>query len=77
MQDVFSGIGEGRRDRIHFTRFGDFSLIYEGVYFVLTGDYTVFMDVQQEINLSLMQQFGKEGIDFAYPTQTVHILKAH
>jgi small-conductance mechanosensitive channel len=77
VRGVFAAIGEARLDRVHFTQFGDSSLNYEAVYFVLSGDYTVYMNVQQEVNLSIMQQFGKEGIDFAYPTQTLYIQKTH
>jgi small-conductance mechanosensitive channel len=75
VRGVFAGVNETRLDRVHFSRFGDFSLDFEVVYFVLTGDYTAYMNVQQEANLSLMEQFGKEGIDFAYPTQTLYFNK--
>lgn len=76
VRDVFAGVSEARLDRVHFAELGDSSLVYETVYFVLSGDYTIFMNVQQEVNLSLMQQFEKEGIEFAYPTQTLYIQKA-
>lgn len=60
-------------DRVHFQSFGDFALIYEIAYFVLSADYNIYMDKQQEINLKIMRQFEKEGIQFAYPTQTVFV----
>lgn len=41
------------------------------VYFVLDPDYNRYMDIQQQINLSLLEQFAREGIEFAYPTQTL------
>jgi small-conductance mechanosensitive channel len=31
------------------------------------------MDIQQRINLDLHRRFEEEGIEFAYPTQVVHI----
>lgn len=61
--------------RAHFKSFGDFSLIYEVVYFVEVSDYDVYMDVQQEINLGIYKEFEKEGIAFAFPTQTVFLNK--
>lgn len=61
-----------RFDRAHFKSFGDFSLIFEVVYFVLSQDYNVYMDTQQTINLALFRRFAEEGIEFAYPTQTVY-----
>ncbi|MFO7807318.1 MAG: mechanosensitive ion channel family protein [Candidatus Moraniibacteriota bacterium] len=61
--------------RCHFSQFGDFALIYEIVYFVNTSDYDVFMDAQQQINLGIYEKFEKEGIQFAYPTQTLYVKK--
>ena len=60
-------------DRSHFQGYGDFALTFETVYYVLTPDYAVYMDIQQEINLKIYEAFEKEGIEFAYPTQTVYI----
>src|ERR687892_520628 len=42
-----------RFDRAHFARYGDFALIYEVVYWVLSADFNVSMDIQQRINLTL------------------------
>ncbi len=65
---------EGTRfDRSHFKSFGDFSLNYETVYYLLVPDYTAYMDVQQAINLEIYQRFEEEGIEFAFPTQTIHL----
>jgi small-conductance mechanosensitive channel len=33
------------------------------------------MDIQQEINLAIMEEFTKRGIEFAYPTQTLFLNK--
>jgi small-conductance mechanosensitive channel len=57
-----------RFDRAHFARFGDFALVYEAIYFVLDAAYNVSMDTQQAINLQLLAEFEKHGIEFAYPT---------
>ncbi|MDZ7612219.1 MAG: mechanosensitive ion channel family protein [Candidatus Moranbacteria bacterium] len=61
--------------RCHFKSFGDFALIFEAVYFVDSGEYDFFMDVQQTINLGIYKSFEKEKIQFAYPTQTVYLNK--
>lgn len=60
-----------RFDRAHFASYGDFSLNFETVYYVLGPDYNLYMDIQQAINLVIHEQFEKEGIEFAYPTQTL------
>ncbi len=64
-----------RFDRAHFMNFGDFSLDIEVVYYVTTGDYNIYMDKQQEMNLQIKEAFEKEKIEFAYPTQTLLVEK--
>lgn len=58
-----------RFDRSHFQTYTDFGPQFETVYFVLTPDYNLMMDIQQEINLGIYRYFEKEGIEFAIPTQ--------
>jgi small-conductance mechanosensitive channel len=58
-------------DRAHFASYGDFSLNFEVVYYVLSSDYNIYMDVQQKINFAIKEEFEKQGIEFAYPTQTL------
>jgi small-conductance mechanosensitive channel len=70
---VFEAVPGCRLDRVHFAQLGDFSLNFEVVYYVLSGDYNTYMNLQQEINLRLMQVLGKEEVDFAYPTQTLYL----
>ena len=74
--DIFKDIELADLDRVHFKEFGDFSLNFEVAYYVGTGDYNKYMDTQQTINFALKEQFEKEGIEFAYPTQTVFVNKA-
>ena len=62
-------------DRVHFKSFGDSSLDFEVVYYILTPDYNDYMNTQQSINLGLKQEFEKEGIEFAYPTRVVFLKK--
>ena len=64
---------EARFDRSHFQRYGASSLDFETVYYVLSPDYNRFMDIQQEINLAIFERFEREGIEFAYPTQTLFL----
>lgn len=60
-----------RFDRAHFKGFGASSLDFEAVYWILTPEYSAYMDRQQAINLALLRTFESEGIGFAYPTQTL------
>lgn len=60
-------------DRAHFASYGESSLDFEVVYYVLSSDYTIYMDTQQAINLRIFEEFQKKGIDFAYPTRTLYV----
>lgn len=62
-------------DRSHFQAYGNFSLDFENVYFIATNDYIKYMDTQQSINFRIREEFDKEGIEFAYPTQTLYLNK--
>ena len=57
-------------DRCHLVAFGDFSLAYEVLYFIDNSDYKVYLDIQQNIYLEIMNAFAEQGIDFAFPGQT-------
>lgn len=60
-------------DRAHFHAYGDYSLIYEVIYYVQDKDYAVYMDIQQEINFELKEIFNQKDISFAFPTQTINL----
>lgn len=73
IRDIIKGIEQTRFDRSHFMQYGDFSLNVETVYYVLSRDYNVYMDLHQQILLGVHEAFEREGIEFAYPTQTVFV----
>jgi len=64
-----------RFDRAHFASFGDFSLNFAIVYWMETPAYQNFMDTTQSINLKIVRRFEKEGIEMAFPTQTLYFNK--
>jgi small-conductance mechanosensitive channel len=63
-----------RFDRAHFKAYGDSALMFEVVYYMLDPDFNKYMDVQQAINLEMLRRFRAQGISFAYPTRTLHIV---
>jgi small-conductance mechanosensitive channel len=75
VREIIESQSEVRFDRSHFQKFGDSSLDFESVYYVLVPEMAAAMDVQQRINLDLVSRFAELGIDFAYPTRTLHIEK--
>ena len=64
---------KARFDRAHFKSYGDFSLNFEVVYYVLSAEFNVYMDTQQGINLTIYQKLAQEGVQFAYPTRTLYL----
>jgi len=62
-----------RFDRAHFRSFGGSALEFEVVYWVLSADYTIYMNYQQAINFAIFRAFEDEGIEFAFPSQTLYL----
>ncbi len=75
VESIIKNIDNTVFDRAHFSSYGDFSLIFEVVYYVISSDYNKYMDTQQRINFDLYEEFEKKGIEFAYPTQTLYVNK--
>jgi small-conductance mechanosensitive channel len=74
-KEIISAVEGVRLDRSHFKEYGAYSLDFEVVYYVLSKDYNEYMDRQHEINMKLYRCFEEEGIPFAFPTSTVHLLQ--
>ena len=73
VREIIEAEDDTRFDRAHFQRYGDFSLVFEIVYYVTQSDYVRYMDIQQSVNLQVYDAFEAEGIEFAYPTQTLFV----
>ena len=75
IKEIIDRQGNVEYSRVHFKSFGDSSLIFEVVYYVLSGDYVEFMDMQEKVNLAIIEKFEQEKIEIAFPTQTVYVKK--
>jgi small-conductance mechanosensitive channel len=60
-------------DRVHLKTFGDFSILFETVYFVESPDILVYLNAHHAICMRLFEVFTQEQIEFAFPTQTIYI----
>jgi small-conductance mechanosensitive channel len=74
--DIFRELEGAALERAHFLSFGDSGLIFEIAYFVDGNDYARYMDIQQQANLRIREEFEKRRIEFAYPTRTLYLNKA-
>jgi small-conductance mechanosensitive channel len=73
VKKIITEIADTRFDRAHFFKFGDSSLDFEVVYWVLSPDFNLYMDIQQDINLKLMRALAAEGLGFAYPSRSLYV----
>jgi MscS family membrane protein len=71
------GMAEEFPPRIHFTDFADYSLNitvvvwYHGV--IQPVDWWEYQDWRTKMNFEIMRRFEAEGLEFAFPTQTVYL----
>jgi len=64
----------GLPPRVYFNKFNDWSLnIYMTYWFKPGNDWWGFQEVNERVNLEIMKQFEAEQIEFAFPTQTLHL----
>lgn len=75
VRNIIDKVDLAETDRIHFKEFGDFSLNFDVVYYIDSSEYNKYMDIQQEINFKIKEAFEKEGIEMAFPTQTIFMKK--
>jgi small-conductance mechanosensitive channel len=73
VREIIEAQAKTRFDRAHFKEYGDSALVFEVVYIVTAPEFNVYMDIQQAINLGMMRAFQARGIEFAFPTRTVHV----
>jgi len=71
--EIIDAMERTRLDRVHFLKFGDSALVFEVAYYILSSDYNVYMDIQEQINFAIKESVEKKGIEMAYPTQTIYI----
>ncbi len=57
---------------IYFSDFKEFSLNIFIIYFIRDKDW---INVRHEINMKIKEEFDKNKIEFAFPTQTVYLAK--
>ena len=59
--------------RVYFNEFNSDSLNILVIYWYHPPNYWDFLQFGEKINLEILNRFNSEGIDFAFPTQTLHL----
>ncbi len=61
------------QSRAYFNQFGDFSLNIIVHHWCIHLEFEKYLQTLEEINLEIKRQFDAAGIEFAFPTQTIHL----
>jgi small-conductance mechanosensitive channel len=73
IKSVVDSCGETSFGRAHFFSYGESGLDFEIAYYVLSSDYEKYMDIHQQINLRIKEEFDKREIKFALPSRTIYL----
>jgi MscS family membrane protein len=71
IEAVRSVPGTHEEVRAHFLGYGPYSLDLALVYFVVDMDRQ--LQIRHEVNVGIKRAFDAAGLDFAFPTQTLHL----
>lgn len=71
--DVYANHPNTKNTVVSFNKFGDFALNVQIVHWHNPAAWAIYVKSIEEMNLELKKRFDSEGIDFAFPTQTVYL----
>lgn len=75
LESIISDVAKVRFDRCFFKNFADSALEFDTVYYVESSDYKDYTRANEAIYLAIIERFAAEGIEMAFPTQTLHVVK--
>jgi MscS family membrane protein len=71
--DNHEGMNPEFPPRVYFSGFNSDSLNLLFLYWYHPPDYWDYMAFTEKVNMEIIRRFNAEGIDFAFPTQTLHL----
>jgi len=74
LRDVMEQHPGTETSRAHFKSYGESSLILDVAHWCKYLDYSKYLACIEDINFEIKRRFEDEGIEMAYPTQTVHLV---
>lgn len=72
-KELSSGKNEEFPPRVYFSDFNDASLGFLCIYWYHPPAYWDYMEYSEWVNMEILKRFNEAGIDFAFPTQTLHL----
>ncbi len=73
LKEIYKGHPQTFDCLISFNKFADSALNIHVVHWWNSTDYKEYLAGLQEMNLTVKERFDKEGIGFAFPTQTLYV----
>jgi MscS family membrane protein len=78
IKEILAAVPEVNTDpdyppRVYFSEFNDCSLNLYMVYWVKPPHWWLFHEVNDRVNFEILKRFNAEGIEFAFPTQTLYL----
>jgi MscS family membrane protein len=61
--------------RVRFVRFGASSLDLEIFAYILAPEYTVYLEIQEDLMLRIMEIIEASGTSIAFPSQTMYVVR--
>ncbi len=74
LRDVMEQHSGTDSSRAHFKSYGESALILDVAHWCRYLDYSEYLACIEEINFEIKRRLEDEGIEMAYPTQTVHLV---
>lgn len=71
--DGHEGMHPDYPPRVYFSEFNEWSLNILFLYWYHPPDFWAYMEFTERVNMEILQRFNAAGIEFAFPTQTVHL----
>ncbi|MFA4930808.1 MAG: mechanosensitive ion channel family protein [Patescibacteria group bacterium] len=75
IENIIKPIDKCEFRRCDLKNLGDSALVFETVYMLNSTSFAEYTQVRAKINLGILNEFKKNRIEIAFPTQTIHIEK--
>lgn len=69
------GMDQNFPPRVFFNDFNDCSLNIIMLYWYHPPDYWKYLEFSEKVNMAILSRFNEDGIEFAFPSQTVYLHK--
>lgn len=69
LKTIIESMKGTRFDRAHLATFNELGVRFEAVYYVLSPEYNVYMNIHQEILVAAARWFEENGLSFAQPSR--------